>query len=97
MAERLSKFKLDDMRNFNRIGSDSVVEILFTGEAPDLRVRFKDWSVAGACLILEDADLLPSTFFIRKPRADADAPTVRCEMLWRKGNQVGVQFVAPAN
>ena len=92
MAECRKTSGLNEQRNFKRIGSDSTVEVLFNGETPDLRVRFKDWSVAGACLMMDSPELLPVEFCIRKPRIGGDAPVVRCEIVWRRDEEVGVRF-----
>ena len=97
MEEHRENFGLNNQRNFKRIDSDSVVDILFSGETPNLRVRFKDWSVAGACLIMDGPVLLPMRFFIRKPRNCDDAPIVACEIIWRHNEDVGVRFLRTAS
>jgi hypothetical protein len=93
MKEHRESVGLSNQRNFKRIDSDSVVEILFNGDAPNLRVHFKDWSVAGACLMMDGPVLLPMRFFIRKPQNGDDAPIVACEIIWRQNEDVGVRFL----
>lgn len=93
MAERQEISGLSNQRNFKRIDSDSSVEILFNGETPNLHMRFKDWSVAGACLIMDSPHLLPMRFSIRKLRHGGDASIVHCEIIWRRNEEVGVRFM----
>lgn len=92
MAECRDANAQEDMRSFNRIDSDSTVEILFDGEKPDLCVKFKDWSVAGACLVLKDRFPLPSQFRIRKRTASTEDAVVNCELVWQARNEAGVRF-----
>ena len=63
-------------------------------EAQLHRCRLVDISQNGARLIVEDGEITPDSFDLLL--AKFGQPRHRCSVVWKHGNEIGVEFVAPA-
>ena len=84
-------------RKHTRIGSRNTFEMQVSPDAEPQLVTVRDWSVAGARLILSEAADLPETISITKLHADGErGASVSCKIIWQKGCEAGLVFSDPA-
>lgn len=82
-------------RRYTRLSTETMVLLKLTPDHPDLFARIEDWSAAGLRLIVDARMDIPNIVEIRKlKRFELSAP-VRCQMIWRSGDQVGFKFLPP--
>ncbi len=66
--------------------------IAYSGRHVTLKCGIKDLSETGARVIVEGSVAAPDTFELL---TEVDGMEVPCHVVWRRGMEVGVRFVAP--
>lgn len=87
--------KTIDARRYTRLNTETMVLLTLTPDRPDLFARLEDWSAAGVRLIVDAGVEIPEFIQIRKLKRHELSEPVRCQLVWRSGEQVGLKFVAP--
>ena len=78
------------MRTASRQLAKGPCFIVTHGETDGVQCSIHDYSGRGARLIVESADALPLHF---KLYTAADREGIRCAVVWRKSNEVGIRFI----
>lgn len=84
-----------DARRYTRLSSETMVLLKLTPDHPDLFARIDDWSAAGLRLIVDASVDIPKFVQIRKLKRFELGEPVRCQLVWRSGDQVGFKFLPP--
>ena len=80
-------------RKHTRIDSRNTFEMLVSEDAAPELVTVRDWSVAGARLILSAPADLPETVSITKLHREGErGASVVCKVIWQKGCEAGLIF-----
>ena len=67
--------------------------IAYSGRHVTLRCGIRDLSESGARVLVEGSVAAPDSFELL---SDSDGMEVACQVVWRRGMEVGVRFLAPA-
>lgn len=66
--------------------------IAYSGRHVTLRCGIRDISEGGARVVVEGSVAAPDTFELL---SDTDGMEVSCEVVWRRGMEIGVRFLSP--
>ncbi len=79
-----------DMRNASRQPIIEPCFIVTHGKKDGVQCTIRDYSECGARLSVENGNALPLHFRLKTA---ADAEGYRCEVVWRKSEEVGIRFI----
>lgn len=66
--------------------------IAYSGRHVTLKCGIRDFSESGARLLVEGSVAAPDTFDLL---CDTDGLEAPCQVVWRRGQEVGVKFTSP--
>lgn len=89
MAVRKSKPQVTEQRQFPRTETLNPANIVASESEAGLVCMILDWSHGGARLGLGNPDKCPDHFTL----VTQDNRWMACEVVWRRGEQVGVRFL----
>jgi hypothetical protein len=89
----MAESAMDERRGVGRVRTFLRGRITYNNRSSTLDCLVRDLSTTGARLALSDGASLPDGFELSIPHKDV---TYRCQLRWRRPDEVGVIFAVPA-